>query len=136
MENEHPPVVELSPREKGFVCRILKKYPGGQHRDKDLYRSVAIFVLLIVLAHAVEQLVPASMSWWLPPLIILPPAVILFSRYRKFSIFRSCVLSKVAGRLARYEDLTPPRGAGGSHPHARRAAGAGHPAAEQSSQAA
>jgi len=113
--SEQNAIPELSPRELGFVCRIMRKYEGGQHRPVDLYRSVGIFTGMIVVAHVIEQLVP---TWWLPLLIILPPAVFMFSRYRKFSIFRSCVLSKVARRLSQYEKLEPP--AGSAHPHAAR----------------
>lgn len=108
--------VDLSPRERGFVARIMTKYPGGTHQGKDLYRSVAIISMLIVVAHVIEQVMPAWARWWLPLLIILPPAIVLFTRYRKFSIFRSCVLSKVAARLSRYEPIAPARP--GGHPHA------------------
>ena len=128
VEHAKPEPVELAAREKGFVCRIMHKYPGGQHRGRDLYRSLAIFSALIVLAHVIEQLVPTR---WLALVIILPPALFMFTRYRKFSIFRSCVLSKVGSRLAQYEDLTPPRG-GAAHPHARRARSAEPPAASSS----
>ncbi len=121
MDDPKPLPVELAPREKGFVWRIMHKYPGGQHQGKDLYRSLAIFTAMIVVAHVLEQVLPTR---WLALVIILPPALFLFTRYRKFSIFRSCVLSKVAGRLAQYEDLSPPRG-GAAHPHARRGASAG-----------
>lgn len=116
--SEQNGIPELSPRERGFVCRIMHKYAGGQHRPVDLYRSLAIFAGLIVVAHVIEQVVP---TWWLPLLIILPPALFMFSRYRKFSIFRSCVLSKVARRLSQYEKLEPP--AGGVHPHAAKRGG-------------
>jgi hypothetical protein len=78
---------------------------------------------MIVAAHVIERVIPASpakLSWWLPLLIVLPAAGFLFSRYRKFSIFRSHVLSKVAQRLAQYEDLSPPNRAGAAHPHAHR----------------
>lgn len=115
MNSNPPAAVELSPREKGFVCRIMQKYPGGRHQGRDLYRSLAIITSLIVVGHVLEQVLPTR---WLALVIILPPALFMFTRYRKFSIFRSCVLSKVAGRLAQYEDLTPPRGT--AHPHARR----------------
>ena len=114
MESSQSKPAELLPREKGFVSRIIQKYPGGQSGDKNLFRSLAIFCLMIVTAHVIECVVPASparLSWWLPLLVILPVAGFLFTRYRKFSIFRSCVLSKVAGRLAQYKSGT-------SHPHA------------------
>lgn len=118
MDTTKPALAELLPREKGFIGRILQKYPGGQSHDKDLYRSLVIFSLMILVAHLIEQVVPSTplrLSWWLPLVVILPPALFMFSRYRKFSIFRSCVLSKVAGRLAQYEDITPPRGGGSAH---------------------
>jgi hypothetical protein len=102
---------ELSPREKGFVSRIMRKYPGGQSTDRQLHRSLVIFSVMIVAAHLLERLIPSSplhLAWWLPLAIVWPAGLILFSRYRRFSIFRSCVLSKVAGRLAQYEDLAPP----------------------------
>ena len=118
MESNHSDPPELLPREKGFVSRIRRKYPGGQSADKDLARSLAIFCLMILVAHLIERLVPqtpAKLAWWLPLAIILPIGGFMFTRYRKFSIFRSCVLSKVAGRLAQYEEISPPQGAGG-HP--------------------
>lgn len=118
-----PVCVELSARERGFVWRILRKYPAGQHRDTDLVRSLAIFCAMIAAGHLIERLVPAAYAAWLPLVIILPPALFMFSRYRRFSIFRSCVLSKVAGRLAQHEDIAPTPGAGVGHPHARRHAG-------------
>src|ERR1044071_6506222 len=103
----HP---ELTPRERGFVYRIITKYKAGQHHTSDLYRSLAIFLAMLVAAHVIERLIP---NWWLPLLLIVPPALFMFSRYRKFSIFRSCVMSKVAARLAQYEDIQPPKGGSG-----------------------
>ncbi|GMU20652.1 MAG: hypothetical protein AMXMBFR13_07490 [Phycisphaerae bacterium] len=97
-----PSAVELTPRERGFVARIMAKYPGGQAREADLYRSLAIFTAMVAGAHLIEQFVP---TWWLPLVIIYPPAVFLFSRYRKFGIFRSCVISKLGARLTRYEPI-------------------------------
>src|SRR5689334_16942518 len=93
---------ELSPRERGFVCSIMRKYRAGQKTDRHLYKSLAIFFAMVLAAHLIERLIPSSpanLSWWLPLLIVLPLAGFLFSRYRKFSIFRSSVLSKVAQRL-------------------------------------
>jgi hypothetical protein len=101
--------VELTPRERGFVARLMAKYPGGRHTGKDLYRSVAISSALILAAHMIEQVMPAWARWWLPLLIIYPPAVYLFTRYRKFSIFRSCVISKLGARLSKYEPIAPSR---------------------------
>lgn len=103
-QSPSPAEVELSPRERGFVARIMAKYPGGRFQDKDLYRSVVIFSLIIVVGHLVERYTP----WWLALLIIYPLAIWMFTRYRRFSIFRSCVLSKVAGRLSQYEPIAPP----------------------------
>jgi hypothetical protein len=122
MESTESKVPELLPREKGFIRRIVQKYPEGRSADKNLSRSLAIFCLMIVAAHVIERIVPATpsgLSWWLPLLIILPVAGFMFTRYRKFSIFRSCVLSKVAARLAQYEDISPPKSKT-AHPHAAR----------------
>ena len=121
-EDATPP--ELSPREKGFVARLMSKYPGGQRRGRDLYRSVLIFSVIVLAFHVIEQLMPAV--WWgyvLGFVVVYPPAVWVFVRYRRFSIFRSCVLSKVGGRLAQYEPLDRPApSAGGSHhPHRHQA---------------
>jgi hypothetical protein len=121
---------ELTRREKGFVCRIMAKYPGGQHRGGQLYRSIAIFAGMLLAAHVIEQTVP---TWWLPLLIIAPPAAWLFSRYRRFSIFRSCVLSKVAARLALYEPLAPAATDADPHHSAARAAGSPPQSAETQS---
>lgn len=113
------PVAELSPREKGFIAAIIRKYPRGQSGEKNLVRSLTIFTAMLIIAHAIEQLVP---TWWLPFLIIYPPAVFLFTRYRKFSIFRSCVLSKVGARLAQYEPIAPGRpDSPAAAPHAHHA---------------
>ncbi|HOB75462.1 MAG TPA: hypothetical protein PKG54_13170 [Phycisphaerae bacterium] len=101
--------VELTPRERGFVARIMAKYPGGRHTAKDLYRSVVIISVLILAAHVIEQIVPAWGRWWLPLLIIYPPAIYLFTRYRKFGIFRSCIISKLGARLSKYEPVAPGR---------------------------
>ncbi|GMV97851.1 MAG: hypothetical protein HRF43_08220 [Phycisphaerae bacterium] len=110
--------VELTPRERGFVARIMAKYPGGTHQGKDLHRSVAIVSGLILVAHLIEQALAglAWARWWLPLLIVYPPAVFMFTRYRKFSIFRSCVLSKVAARLSKYETIAS-AGHAGPRPH-------------------
>ena len=96
--------VELTPRECGFVKRMMTKYRQGEHRPSDLYRSLAIFSVMVLLAHFIEQFVP---TFWLPLVIIYPPAVWLFSRYRRFNIFKSCLLSKVAERLAWHEPFEP-----------------------------
>jgi hypothetical protein len=101
---ELQPLPELSPRERGFVKRMISKYRQGEHSPRDLYRSLAIFSAMVLLAHFIEQFVP---TFWLPLVIIYPPAVWLFSRYRRFNIFKSCVLSKVAQRLSRHEPLEP-----------------------------
>ena len=114
-QEQAAPPVELSPRERGFVARLMVKYPGGQAQAKDLVRSVVIISALIVAAHVIEQVVPAWARWWLPLLIIYPPAVYMFTRYRKFSIFRSCVISKLGSRLSKYETIAPSRP--GGHPH-------------------
>lgn len=111
---------ELTPRERGFVARIMTKYPGGRHTERDLYRSVAIISTLILAAHVIEQLVPDWGRWWLPFLLIYPPAIFMFTRYRKFSIFRSCVISKLGTRLSKYETIAPSRP---GHP----ASAKGHP---------
>jgi len=78
----------------------MTKYPGGVSRQKDLVRSLAIFTAMIVAAHLIEIFVS---SHWLALLIIYPPAVWMFYRYRKFNIFRSCLISKIAARLAQFE---------------------------------
>lgn len=118
MDNQQSSPAELSPREKGFITSIMRKYPAGQSTDKQLVRSMVIFGLIITMGHVLEQVLPTR---WLALAIILPLGLFMFSRYRKFSIFRSCVLSKVAARLSKYEDLTPPARPGGApHPHAGR----------------
>ncbi len=109
MPEQSVEAADLTPRERGFVARIMAKYPGGRHAGMDLYRSVAIISGLLVAAHVIERIVPAWGAWWLPFLIIYPPAVYLFTRYRKFSIFRSCVISKLGARLSRYEPMAPSR---------------------------
>jgi len=60
-------MVELTPRERGFVKRIMLKYQQGQSHGQDLYRSLAIFSAIVLAGHLLEQFVP---TFWLPLLLI------------------------------------------------------------------
>ncbi len=88
-----PAVGGLSEKEKRLVKRLVQKYS----RDgSPLLRSLAIFTAMVLIGHAVEQ--RPELPGWAAFLIIYVPALWLFSKYRRFSIFKSNLLCKLAAQ--------------------------------------
>lgn len=81
---------EFTDAEVRFLNRIVRKYSGDQ---RPLLRSVLIFSLMIVAAHLLER---TPLPWWIVFPLIYLPALWLFSRYRRFAIFKTRLMRKLA----------------------------------------
>jgi hypothetical protein len=90
--NENPQNfdLEFTQRERGFLKRIVGKYT---QTPNPIVRSVLIFSVLIVLAHGIER---SPLPGWAAFVAIYFPALFLFHRYRKFGIFKSRIMRKLA----------------------------------------
>lgn len=92
--------VELSNSERKFLKRIAAKY--GNPKRKPLLQSLLIFTAMIVVAHFIER---TSLPSWISFFLVYIPAVYLFSRYRRFGIFKSRLMRKLALREAKREGV-------------------------------
>jgi hypothetical protein len=91
---------ELTERERKFLTRITNKYQDEGPRA--LIKSLLIFSAIITAGHLIER---SPLPWWGAFLAVYCPAIFLFSRYRRFNIFKSRLLRKLflieqAGRSA------------------------------------
>ncbi len=84
---------ELTEPEKRFLKRIVAKY---SQQSNPLYRSLAVISALIVVAHLLER---STLPWWVVFPLIYIPAIWMFSRYRRFAIFKTRLMVKLARRL-------------------------------------
>jgi len=88
-----PPSDEITEREKRFLKRVAAKY---SRQPNPLYRSLAIFSGLIVAAHLVER---TDWPWWVVFPLIYIPAVWMFYNYRRFAIFKTRLMCKLAKQV-------------------------------------
>ena len=84
---------ELTDPEKRFLKRIVLKYSRKQN---PIYRSLAVISVAILAAHLVER---SSLPWWIALPLVYIPAIWLFYRYRKFAIFKTKIMCKMAREL-------------------------------------
>lgn len=81
---------ELSERERRFLERLVKKY--AEEGRKPLLRSLLIFTALVTAGHLIEQY---NLPEWGAFLAVYCPAIWLFRRYRRMSIFKSRLMRKL-----------------------------------------
>lgn len=94
----------LNDRERRLAQRLAIKY---MREGSPLLRSLLIFSVLVGIGHAIEQ---APLPGWATFLLVYIPAIFLFTRYRRFSIFKSrllCKLSVMAGVVELSADGKP-----------------------------
>lgn len=82
---------ELTEPEKRFLKRVVAKY---SQQTNPLYRSLAIITVLIVAAHLLERC--PMLPWWVVFPMIYIPAIWMFYRYRRFAIFKTRLMCKLA----------------------------------------
>lgn len=92
--------VELSEPERKFLKRIAAKY--GNPKRKPLLQSLLIFTAMIAVAHFIER---TSLPSWISFFLVYIPAIYLFSRYRRFGIFKSKLMRKLALREGQREGV-------------------------------
>ncbi|HLX59854.1 MAG TPA: hypothetical protein VKX17_01110 [Planctomycetota bacterium] len=85
--------MELSATEKKFLKRIVAKF--GSTRRKPLLQSLIVITALVTAAHLIER---SGLPWWAAFALIYAPTIYLFSRYRRFGIFKSKLMRKLALR--------------------------------------
>lgn len=83
----------LTERERKFLKRITSKF--GNPKRHPLMQSLIVFTVLVACGHLIEQ---AGLPWWAAFLLVYLPALYLFGRYRKFGIFKSTLMCKLALR--------------------------------------
>jgi hypothetical protein len=81
---------ELLPRERRFLERVATKFADDS--NKALLRSLLIITALIAAAHLIER---SSLPGWAAFAAIYAPALWLFFRYRRMSIFKSRLMRKL-----------------------------------------
>jgi hypothetical protein len=82
--------LELLPRERRFLERVVLKFSNDG--NKPLLRSLLIITLLIAAGHLIER---SNLPAWAAFALIYCPALWLFFRYRKMSIFKSRLMRKL-----------------------------------------
>lgn len=80
----------LNDRERRLAQRLAIKY---LRQGSPLLRSLLIFSALVGVGHAIEQ---APLPGWATFLLVYIPAIFLFMQYRRFNIFKSRLLCKLA----------------------------------------
>lgn len=85
-----PSDTTLNDRERRLAQRLAIKY---MRQGSPLLRSLLLFSALVGIGHAIEQ---APLPGWAAFLLVYLPAVFLFMQYRRFSIFKSRLLYKLA----------------------------------------
>ena len=95
----------LNERERRLAQRLAIKY---MRQGSPLLRSLLIFSALVGIGHAIEQ---APLPGWAAFLLVYIPAAFLFMQYRRFNIFKSrllCKLAIMAGVVEVSADGLPP----------------------------
>ena len=83
----------LTERERKFLKRMTSKY--GNASRHPLLQSLLVSTTLVILGHLIER---ADLPWWGALMLVYIPALYLFSRYRRFGIFKSRLMCKLALR--------------------------------------
>lgn len=81
----------LTPRERQFLKMLLRKYQKDDSRI--LLRSLVVITGLVTAAHLLER---TSLPSWLVFVLIYIPTVFMFTRYRKFEVFKMRILVNLA----------------------------------------
>jgi len=88
-----PSEFELTERERKFLKRLTAKFGNpGRH---PFLQSCLVFTVLVLAGHLIER---SSLPWWAALAVVYVPAMYLLGRYRRFSIFKSKLMCKLAMR--------------------------------------
>lgn len=89
-EKNDAPQEELSPREKGFLSSLARKYEADENAGQ--VRSYLIAAAGTLALFAIARWLP----WWWAALIVFEAAALyLFRQYKRFSVFKTRVLVKL-----------------------------------------
>ncbi len=84
---------ELTEPEKRFLKRVVEKY---SRQKNPITRSLVVISLAILIVHLLER---SPLPWWIVLPIVYMSSIWLFYQYRRFAIFKTRLMCKMARQL-------------------------------------